>query len=142
MLKKIFVFAFTVLFLVGCVGCSHTTVEPMTPTSILVTSDSTYDDTTKGDITALTTHTPTSNNSPTESDDIAALIDKNLDILTADRNISSSERDMIAAHPDEFAQIVALGEQALPYLDEIVKSSDYSEQFYMRKQWQGTLNIS
>ncbi|MCL1859031.1 MAG: hypothetical protein FWF92_07325 [Oscillospiraceae bacterium] len=57
-------------------------------------------------------------------DEIVALIDKNLDVMIEHAEYFSYESDLIDAHPDEFAEIVALGENALPYLDEIIKNSE------------------
>ena len=54
-----------------------------------------------------------------EDYDIKELIDRNLDIIISDTKAYLSEKEFIEAHPDEFDNIVALGEDALPYLDEI-----------------------
>jgi hypothetical protein len=65
------------------------------------------------------------------TDDIAVLINKNLDIILTD--YKSDEQKNIDAHPNEFAEIIALGEAALPYLNDIVKKfNDYyfSKDYY------------
>ena len=51
--------------------------------------------------------------------DIAEKIEEYLDIITADGEEFDSEKQFIEAHPDEFAGIVALGEEALPYLNKL-----------------------
>ena len=55
---------------------------------------------------------------PTD-DNIRSVIDKNLDVIAPTDIDFKSENDAIAAHPDEFDKIVALGSDALPYLSEI-----------------------
>ena len=56
------------------------------------------------------------------TDEIAAIIDKNLDILINDREDFYSEEEFISAHPEAFAEIVQLGEAALTYLEKISSS--------------------
>lgn len=51
--------------------------------------------------------------------EIAEIIDRNLDILTENQNDFCYEQDFINAHPEAFAEILVLGEAALPYLNEI-----------------------
>lgn len=53
------------------------------------------------------------------ADEIVAVVDKNLDILTNGSNGFYSEEEFIATHPEAFAEIVALGEAALTYLEEV-----------------------
>lgn len=55
---------------------------------------------------------------PTD-DNIRSVIDKNLDVIAPTDIDFKSENDAIAAHPEEFDRIVALGAYALPYLSEI-----------------------
>ena len=55
---------------------------------------------------------------PTD-DNIRSVIDKNLDVIAPTDIDFKSENDAIAAHPDEFDKIVALGSDALSYLSEI-----------------------
>ena len=52
-------------------------------------------------------------------DDIRSAIEKNLDVIAPTDSELVSEADAIAAHPEEFDRIVALGADALPYLSEI-----------------------
>lgn len=52
-------------------------------------------------------------------DDIRSAIEKNLDVIAPTDSELVSENDAIAAHPEEFDRIVALGADALPYLSEI-----------------------
>jgi len=145
MFKKFFAFVLFLFILVDCIGCSNVSNVPVTVSSD--SSDVTLDasnNTREGgstlniteSVTSETEALPTSDSSPTTetaaatSDDIAALIDKNLDIIltgeTGEINDTFfyKECEFIDAHPNEFAQIVALGEQALPYLDNIGKSFD------------------
>ena len=55
---------------------------------------------------------------PTD-DNIRSAIEKNLDVIAPTDSELVSEADAIAAHPEEFDRIVALGADALPYLSEI-----------------------
>ena len=52
-------------------------------------------------------------------DDIRSVIEKNLDVIAPTDSELVSEADAIAAHPEKFDRIVALGADALPYLSEI-----------------------
>lgn len=70
---------------------------------------------------------PTGTNSNTlieiiPSEDIETLINKNLDIILAETSNDyhvNHESELINAYPSEFAQIINLGEAALPYLEKI-----------------------
>ena len=56
------------------------------------------------------------------TDEIAAIVDKNLDTLINDREDFYSEEEFISAHPEAFAEIVQLGEAALTYVEKISSS--------------------
>ncbi|MCL2159355.1 MAG: hypothetical protein FWH48_08110 [Oscillospiraceae bacterium] len=55
-------------------------------------------------------------------DNLAEFINKNLDVILPD-DFTVASFELIDAHPDEFAEIVKLGEASLPYLDEIIENS-------------------
>lgn len=59
------------------------------------------------------------------TDEIAAIVDENLDILMTDSDGYYSEKEFISAHPDAFDNIIALGNAALPYLKEIGKRYNF-----------------
>ena len=48
---------------------------------------------------------------------VISTVNEKLDIILADSDGYTSAREYISAHPEEFAAIVALGEDAIPYLD-------------------------
>ena len=84
----------------------------------ITTDEITTDDseTTKTETTEPVPDTTTA--APTD-DNIRSVIDKNLDVIAPTDSELVSEADAIAAHPEEFDRIVALGADALPYLSEI-----------------------
>jgi hypothetical protein len=55
-------------------------------------------------------------------DEIAAIVDKNLDILINGSEDFYSEEEFISANPEAFAEIVQLGEAALTYLEKLISS--------------------
>lgn len=50
---------------------------------------------------------------------VISAIARNLDIILSDFSEFGDEQKYISAHPEEFAAIVALGDDALPYLDSV-----------------------
>ena len=54
-------------------------------------------------------------------EEIRQVVDENLDILTKDSEPWASDKELIAAHPEAFEKIIALGESAVEYLEEIGK---------------------
>ena len=84
----------------------------------ITTDEITTDDseTTKTETTEPVPDTTTA--APTD-DNIRSAIEKNLDVIAPTYSELVSEADAIAAHPEEFDRIVALGADALPYLSEI-----------------------
>ena len=52
-------------------------------------------------------------------EEIRQIVDENLDILTKDSELWDSDKELIAAHPEAFEKIIALGESAVEYLEEI-----------------------
>ncbi|MCI8388377.1 MAG: hypothetical protein HFE63_07955 [Clostridiales bacterium] len=58
-------------------------------------------------------------NAELSQEEIIEIIDRNLDIIIENIDYSYTEQDYINAHLDAFDNIVALGEIALPYLNEI-----------------------
>ncbi len=50
-------------------------------------------------------------------------VNKNLDILISEIEGNKTEKDYIAEHPDAFEAIIALGEEALPYLKAAAKET-------------------
>lgn len=72
--------------------------------------------------------------SPSETE-IAEIVDANLAILVPDNALYSSEKEYIAAQPEAFSAIVALGDAALPCLTEMgqnIMTYDYSAENYRR----------
>lgn len=99
----------------------------------VTTDESTSDESTSDEITSEETTAGDSETTKTETTepasetttaaltdgDIRSVIDKNLDVIAPTDSELGSENDAIAAHPEEFEKIVALGADALPYLSEI-----------------------
>ena len=94
-------------------GTSEEITTDETTTDEITTDDS---ETTKTETTEPTSDTTTA---ALTDGDIRSVIDKNLDVITPTDSEFGSENDAIAAHPEEFEKIVALGADALPYLSEI-----------------------
>ena len=81
---------------------------------------------TEGKVTALSyeMEIPEPVENTMTDEEIKAVIDENLDILITDVNWNEDcyyEKDYIDAHPDAFENIIALGEAALPYLQEVIE---------------------
>lgn len=71
--------------------------------------------------TAVETTAVAEHHNENDTKDIAALIINNLDTIMIGYTKVDTEQQLIDAHPDEFAEIVALGDEALPYLEELLK---------------------
>ena len=68
-------------------------------------------------------------------EEIAGIVDANLAILVPDNALYSLEKEYIAAQPEAFSAIVALGDAALPCLTEMgqnIMTYDYSAENYRR----------
>ena len=78
---------------------------------------------TEGKVTALSyeMEIPEPVENTMTDEEIKAVIDENLDILMTDSDEYYSEKEFIDAHPKAFENIIAMGEAALPYLQEIVE---------------------
>ena len=113
MLRKIFLLAASLFVLMALVSCEKAPVEdplipgPDSPGEKVILSEA----------------------------EIAEIVDRNLDILVKKDTQYSLEGECINDHPEAFSAIVALGEDALPYLTELgqnVRGYDYSVENYQR----------
>ena len=113
MLRKLFVLAASLFVLIALTSCEKVPVEdPLIPGPDV-----------PGDTVSLS------------EEEIAEIVDRNLDILVTENERYSSEKEYIAAHPEAFSAIVALGDAALPYLTEMgqnILPYDYSVENYQR----------
>lgn len=102
----------------SCAGESPDMTADGSTSDERISEEITTDDseTTKTETTEPVPDTTTA--APTD-DNIRSVIDKNLDVIAPTDSELVSEADAIAAHPEEFDRIVALGADALPYLSEI-----------------------
>ena len=113
MLRKIFLLAASLFVLMALVSCHKPPVEdplipgPDSPGEKVILSEA----------------------------EIAEIVDANLAILVQENALYSSEKEYITARPEAFSAIVALGEDALPYLMELgqnILPYDYSVENYQR----------
>ncbi len=113
MLRKLLVLAASFFILIALVSCDKAPVEdPLIPGPDV----------------------PGDTVSPSE-EEIAEIVDANLAILVQENALYSSEKEYITARPEAFSAIVALGEDALPYLMELgqnILPYDYSVENYQR----------
>ena len=115
--------AATSLLFSSCAGESPDVTADESTSDERISEEITTDEITTDDSETTKTETtePASDTTaaaPTD-DNIRSVIDKNLDVIAPTDIDFKSENDAIAAHPDEFDKIVALGSDALPYLSEI-----------------------
>jgi len=122
MLKNVLALIILVLIAALYFACETSSDEAVSESDFVLASDEhNIDDVVE------TTAEPT-----TTTNEIIELIHRNLNIIANGASYFKVARDfenryehgLINAHPDEFSEIVALGEVALPYLDEILRTSD------------------